>query len=309
VSILVAAAAGLALFAYLTRRLRRLAAAMSAYADGTSFDRLALPEAGRAPSDEIDRLTATFRLMAGRIEQQVASLRNADALRRELIAGVSHDLRTPLATLQGYIETLLMRDSILPPDERRQYLEIALRHSARLARLVAGLFDLAKLETGEMTLHREPFSIGELAQDVVQKFQLSSRERGVLVATNADAAVPFVSADIALIERVLENLIENAVRHTPQGGSVNVLLTSRGSAVDVAVADTGTGISAGDLPHIFDRYYRAGRGPADRSGHSGLGLAIVRKILDLHNVVIAVSSEPDRGSTFSFSLPVHPPRS
>ena len=309
VSVLVAAGAGLALFAYLTRRLRRLAAAMSAYADGAAFDELALPEAGRAPVDEIDRLAATFRLMAGRIEQQVASLRNADALRRELIAGVSHDLRTPLATLQGYIETLLMRDTVLPPHERREYLETALRHSARLARLVEGLFDLAKLETGEMTPQCEPFSIGELAQDVVQKFQLSGRERGVRVATNADAAVPFVSADIALIERVLENLIENAVRYTPQGGSVNVLLRPRGAAVDIAVSDTGAGILPGDLPHIFDRYYRADRGHTDRSGHSGLGLAIVRKILDLHDIRIAVSSEPGKGTTFSFTLPVHPPQS
>ena len=308
VSLFVAACAGLALFAYLTRRLRRLAAAMSAYAEGTAFEGLDLPQESRDRADEIGRLTATFRLMAGRIEQQVASLRNADALRRELIAGVSHDLRTPLATLQGYIETLLMRDSVLSADERRQYLEIATRHCVHLGRLVAGLFDLTKLETGEMTMHEEPFSIGELVQDVVQKFQLAGREQEVRVTTNADGAVPFVSADIALIERVLENLIENAIRYTPKGGSVNVLLQPHERAVEITVSDTGMGIPAEDLPHIFDRYYRADRSRKDRTDHAGLGLAIVRKILDLHGVDISVASKLKKGTSFTFSLAIHPPR-
>ncbi len=308
VSLLVAAGAGLVLFAYLTRRLRRLAAAMSAYAQGTAFAGLDLPRVVQDPSDEIGRLTATFGLMAGRIEQQVASLRNTDALRRELIAGVSHDLRTPLATLQGYIETLLMRDSVLSNEERRQYLEIAIRHCVHLTKLVAGLFDLAKLETGAMAIHREPFSIGELVQDVVQKFQLAGRERDIRVTTNADGAVPFVSADIALIERVLENLIENAVRYTPQGGVVTVLLRPGEQAVDVTVSDTGTGIPPGDLPHVFDRYYRGDRSRQDRTGHAGLGLAIVRKILDLHGVEITVASEVSIGTSFAFGLPVHPPQ-
>ena len=308
VSLLVAAGAGLGLFAYLTRRLRRLAIAMGAYAAGTAFDQLALPPADRGPSDEISRLTATFRVMAGRIEQQVASLRNVDAQRRELIAGVSHDLRTPLATLQGYIETLLMRDGVLSKEERRQYLEIAIRHCSQLTKLVAGLFDLSRLEAGEMTIHRESFSIGELVQDVVQKFQLEGRGRNIRVTTNADGDVPFVSADIALIERVLENLIENALRYTPQGGTVTVLLRPHEHAVAVVVSDTGTGIPVEELPHIFDRYYRAGQGRKDRTGHAGLGLAIVKKILDLHGVEISVASEPQKGTLFSFSLPAAPVR-
>lgn len=308
VSILVAAGAGLALFAYLTRRLRRLAAAMSAYADGTAFEKLDLPAAERDPSDEISRLTSTFRLMAVRIEQQVASLRNGDALRRELIAGVSHDLRTPLATLQGYIETLLMRDGVLPAEERRQYLEIAIRHCVQLTKLVSGLFDLSRLEAGEMTVHREPFSIGELVQDVVQKFQLEGRARDIRVTTNADGAVPFVSADIALIERVLENLIENAVRYTPKGGAVTVLLHPHEHVVAVAVSDTGAGIPAEDLRHIFDRYYRVDRSRKDRTDHAGLGLAIVKKILDLHGVEISVASEMRKGTSFTFGLPVSPAR-
>jgi signal transduction histidine kinase len=197
-----------------------------------------------------------------------------------------------------------MRDSVLPAEERRQYLEIAIRHCVQLTKLVAGLFDLSRLEAGEMTIHREPFSIGELVQDVVQKFQLEGRERGIRVTTNADGDVPFVSADIALIERVLENLIENAVRYTPLGGTVTVLLRPHEHAVAVAVSDTGTGIPAGDLPHIFDPYYRADRIRKDRADHAGLGLSIVKKILDLHGVEISVASEMRRGTSFTFSLPI-----
>jgi len=301
VSLLAAAVAGLGLFAYLTRRLRRLAAAMHEYAEGRTFGKLELPEGGQA--DEIGLLTGTFRRMADRIEEQVASLRNADGLRRELIAGVSHDLRTPLATLQGYIETLLMRDAVLSPSERKEYLEIAIRHCVHLSTLVAGLFDLAKLETGAMTILQEPFSIGELVQDVVQKYQPAGRERGVRLETNAHAAIPFVFADIGLIERVLENLVENAVRHTPPGGEVKVVLAAREESVDIVVTDTGTGIAAENLPYIFDRYYRAGEN-RDRLDHAGLGLTIVKKILELHGTTVTASSRLNKGTTFSFSLPI-----
>jgi two-component system OmpR family sensor kinase len=309
VSLLVAAIAGLALFAYLTRRLRRLAAAMSAYAEGTAFPALDLPDSGRGTADEIGRLTATFRQMAGRIEQQVASLRKADALRRELIAGVSHDLRTPLATLQGYVETLLMRDNALSPEERRQYLEIAIRHCVHLSRLVAGLFDLAKLEARETAVVREPFNISELVQDAVQKYGLAGRERGVLLRTNAGENIPFVFADIALIGRVLDNLVENAIRHTPKGGAVDVDLAAGNDVVAVTVSDTGTGIAADELPHIFDRFYRGGTRRMDEDGHAGLGLAIVKKILELHGSTVDVRSVSGKGAAFAFSLPMYRPSS
>jgi two-component system OmpR family sensor kinase len=305
VSILVTAGAGLALFAYLTRRLRRLTDAMTAYAGGTAFEGLGLPEKDNGRFDEIGRLTATFRQMAERIGQQVESLRNADAQRRELIAGVSHDLRTPLATLQGYIETLLMRDDLLSPAERKQYLGIAIRHCVHLSRLVEGLFDLAKLEAREIMVAREPFSIGELAQDVVQKYGLSGREKGVLLRTNAGEDIPFVSADIALIGRVLDNLVENAVRHTPQGGSVDVNLQARSNRVVVTVRDTGSGIAPEDLAHIFQRFHRGRAGTLEEDGHAGLGLAIVKKILELHGSSIEVWSVPGKGAAFTFSLPMY----
>jgi two-component system OmpR family sensor kinase len=303
ISLLAAAAAGLALFAYLTRRLRRLAAAMAAYSDGTDLPHLDLPAETDGIADEIGRLTATFRTMAKRIEQQVASLRNADSLRRELIAGVSHDLRTPLATLQGYIETLLMRDSGLTAEERRHYLETAIRHCVHLGRLIEGLFELAKLESHATEPLRESFSISELIQDLLQKYELRAKEKGVRLVTNAGSAIPFIFADIALIGRVLENLIENAVRHTPHGGTVSVTLEAGADAVNVTVHDTGGGIAAAELPRIFDRYYRAGSPSDGTAGHAGLGLAIVKKVLELHGSAIDVRSEQGHGTTFTFALP------
>jgi signal transduction histidine kinase len=309
-SLLVAATAGLVLFGWLTRRLKRLTEAMKAYSDGGAFERLDLPEPrSEKRTDEIDRLVAIFHQMAGKIEGQVASLRQMDSLRRELVANVSHDLRTPLATLQGYIETLLMREDALSSEERRQYLQIAIAHCARLGKLVTGLFDLAKLEAQDMSVQREPFSIGELVQDVVQKFQLPAQEKGIGFTTNLGPEIPFVFADIGLIVRVLENLIENALRYTPGGGTVSVLLDPRPSSVAITVSDTGCGIANEDLPRIFARFYRVDRSRKAGTGHAGLGLAIVKKILELHGSDIQVHSTLNVGTSFTFSLPIHQLRS
>jgi two-component system, OmpR family, sensor kinase len=306
VALLAAATAGLAMLAWLTRRLTRLAAAMQAYSEGTAFERLDLPAPnGGEPGDEIKRLEATFRLMARRIEEQVASLRQVDAQRRELIANISHDLRTPLTAMQGYLETLLIRENVISSEERRQYLEIAASHCKRLGNLVGGLFDLARLEAPDMSVHPEPFSIGELVQDVIQKFQLAAREKGVGITTNAGSEVPFVFADIALIGRVLENLLENAIHYTPPGGTVRVLLQTLLSEVLVTVSDTGCGIPREELPRIFERFYRGDRDRKDKGDHAGLGLAIVKKILELHGSTISVDSTINAGTSFAFRLPIH----
>ncbi len=306
IALVATATAGLVMLAWLTRRLKRLAAAMQDYSDGTAFEGLNLPVPdGGEPGDEIKGLESTFRRMALRIEEQVASLRQVDSQRRELIANVSHDLRTPLATLQGYVETLLIRENAISPEERRQYLEIAVSHCRRLGHLVDGLFDLARMEAPDMGIHPESFSIGELVQDVIQKFQLSAGEKGVGITTNAGAEIPFVFADIALIGRVLENLLENAIHYTPSGGTVRVLLKTRPADVVVTVSDTGCGISREDLPRIFDRFYRADGSRRGTGDHAGLGLAIVKKILDLHRSAIDVESTLDIGTSFTFPLPVY----
>ena len=212
-----------------------------------------------------------------------------------------------MATLQGYIETLLMKDDTLSQEERRNYLDIAIRHCNRLNKLVADFFELAKLEAHDMRIHREPFNMGELVQDVVQKFELRAHEKKITIVTNIGSDLPFVSADIALAERVLENLLENAIRHTPQEGSVSIVLRPTEDNVEIRLSDTGPGIPDDERPRIFDRFYQLDKSRKGRSGHSGLGLAITKQILELHGTTINVESSVNRGTTFSFVLPLHRP--
>jgi signal transduction histidine kinase len=168
---------------------------------------------------------------------------------------------------------------------------------------VAELFELAKLDAKETQPQREPFAPAELVQDVLQKYQLRAARQGIRLLMDPAENLPLVHADIALIERVLENLLDNAIGHTPPAGTVRVSLRRDGDRVAVTVADTGCGIPAADLPRVFDRFYQADN--RHRGGtHAGLGLAIVKRILELHGGAIRVASVLGEGTTFVFSLPL-----
>ena len=292
--------AGLFLFRLLTRRLRGLTRMIEQFqgVDNTVFPGPVLS----TPSDEIDCLGLVYGQMSQRIQSQMQALTQADTLRRELIGNVSHDLRTPLAALQGYLETLMMKEGSLTAEEQKSYVMTALRHSARLATLVAELFELARLDSHETQAHPEPFALGELAQDMVQQFALAGEKKQVGLHLDAPQELPFVFADIGLIARVLENLLENALRHTPEEGTITLRLAPQGGRVSVQVADTGEGIAPEVLPHIFERFYRAPN-PVSPSGGAGLGLAIARRILEMHCSSLEVKSVPGQGTTFTFSLP------
>jgi len=295
--------AALLLFGAMTRRLRKLAAAMSSFKRSdfsVMVEGVAPPR--EPPRDEIDQLAGTFQVMAERMVLQINRLKVVDHLRRELVANVSHDLRTPLASLQGYLDTLLLKEGTLSPEEQRRFLEIASKHSERIGLLVEELFELAKLDAQVAPIHVEPFSMAELAQDVVMQFQLRAEQAGVTLTAGIRPDLPLVSGDIALIERVLVNLIDNAIRHTPSGGSVVVSLVSDHGKLTVFVTDTGTGIAKEALPHIFERFYKAGA-PASRSTGAGLGLAIAKRILELHGTVLHAESRVNAGTTFSFQPP------
>ncbi len=301
--LLFALLAGLLLFKLLTRRVRQLASTMEAFAKSDFSEQVPLPHGVEAPSrdrDEIDRLGTTFNRMAHRLLQQVTKLKQTDALRRELVANVSHDLRTPLASLHGYLETLLIKEGKLTAREQRHFLDIAVKQSERLRRLVEELFELAKLDSHETPVRCEPFSLGELVQDVVQKFHLAAEKQQIRLQTDFRTDLPFVWADIGLIERALENLIQNALRYTSAGGTVTVALTHEENKLTVQIADTGCGISEQDLPHIFDRFYRVER--HQRSEGAGLGLAITKRILELHGSTIEAQSTLKSGTTIGFQL-------
>jgi signal transduction histidine kinase len=304
-ALLFALFAGLLVFAFLTRRLRRLSSNMETFRRQNFSAPVPCPSPGNDAPDEIDRLCISFSEMARHIHAQMERLRETDSLRRELVANVSHDLRTPLASLRGYLETLTLKDKELTGEERQAYLDTACRHADHLTRLVFELFELAKLDAKELQPNREPFPLAELVQDVTQKFKLRAEQQGVRIEVDAMPDVPFAEADIGMIERVLDNLIDNALQHTPQGGVIQITVADKAGQITVRVQDSGTGIPENELPHIFERFYRKASSGHDNGAGAGLGLAISQRIVELHGSSLSVSSVIDQGSEFAFSLPAH----
>ncbi len=289
----------------LTSRLRVLAGAMEEFRRNGFAT---LPQSAaylrKQASDEIGELTHIFAAMAERIVAQLKSLRRNDDMRREMLANISHDLRTPLTSLQAHLDTLAMGGPSLSAEERSEYLSIAVKQARRMAKLVETLLDLARLEGGQVTPKLEPFLVADLVQDVAQKFELAATNKGIRVHCDVRQQAPLVLADVGLLERVLDNLLDNALRHTPSGGTVTVRLIPRGNLVTLEVSDTGTGIDRDALPRIFDRFYRGDKSRPTATSSAGLGLAIVKSILNLHQTSIEVESAPGKGTTFSFALPV-----
>lgn len=286
------------LFAVLTRRLRALERSLESWSQ--SLPAGALAHRADVGGDEISALTARFAEMSKAIERQTRVLKATDEQRRELVANVSHDLRTPLASLRGYIETLLVRMETSSPDDQQAHLRIALRQADQLGRLIDALFELARLESGTVVPTIEAVSIAELLQDVALRFRLQAESRGVELRTLLDTRGLQVLADVGLIERAIGNLLENALRHTPAGGQVRIEMSVEDTAVRVRVVDTGEGISADDLPRVLDRFYSL-RDPKDRT-RAGLGLSIVQRIMALHGRTVSVLSQSGVGTTVEITL-------
>jgi len=291
--------AGLAAFALITRPLRRLTDTVRGFdVDGAP---VALPPASEIAGggDEIATLDSAFRQMAGRLGEQWRTLTRQDQDRRELIANISHDLRTPLASMHGYLETLVLKDASLSPQERRRYLGIALDQSGKVGRLAQSLFELARLEYGAVRPEREPFSLADLVQDVFEKFELAAQARGIVLRARFPERMPAVLADLGMIERVLTNLLDNALRYVPEGGEVEIALAMQDKMVEITVSDTGPGIPAELRAGLFRQPVEMGG--ARRGG--GLGLRIVHRILALHGCGIELIDLPGRGAAFRFALP------
>jgi signal transduction histidine kinase len=300
--IAVALVAGLFVLLTMTRRLRLLANAIDSFSNSGFLSLASVRVSARGAGDELDRLGRAYNAMVVHIRGQMEKIAQSNALRRDLIAGVSHDLRTPLASLRGYLETLQLKDDSLSLQDRRRYLQIVASQSERLHRLVEELFELAKLEDFEVRIALEPFPLCELVQDIIQKFTLVAQEKGLELRAILKPDVPFVVGDISLIERLLDNLLENAIRHTPAGGRIEVAVTGAGSTVGLQISDTGGGIAGEALPHIFERFY-TDRTRSPSAGGAGLGLAIAKRIVELHGGHIVARSELGQGTTFTIALP------
>ena len=273
------------------------------------------------PRDEIDALAMTYDSMTEQLMSQYRQLARNDQNRREFFANISHDLRTPLTTMQSYLETLVIKQDTLDADSRNRYIRTAHRQSKRLRRLIMQLFELSQLSSREIAIKNEPFSALELAHDCAQDFALYAKRKGIqlsVIPVNDENASLEVAADIALIQRVFQNLISNAIRFTPSGGSIKITLDRDNSTdVTLSVSDTGSGIAQEQIDQIFNRHF-PGIDLANQytaatqttvndnqasGGSAGLGLSIVKNILDLHASNITVTSTVGRGTTFTFSLP------
>lgn len=289
-------------FRWVTRPLRQLSQQVKALETG-GMDEMqalaALPLGSQNDADELTQLRQGVILMARRISEQWHSLTQQDQLRREFVANISHDLRTPLTSLHGYLESLSVMSASLSDTEKKRYLEIALAQSQKVGALAQSLFELARLEYGVVKPQKEPFSVGELLQDVYQKFELTAYTHQLQLQADIQSGLPLVSADVSMIERVLTNLLSNAIRHTPDHGTINVRLWQVPKMLMVEVSDSGPGIPPALKEGLFIRPSILN---ASRRSEGGLGLMIVRQMLQLHGSEISLVDIPGRGASFRFGL-------
>jgi signal transduction histidine kinase len=259
----------------------------------------------RAPQkggDEIARVAAAFNRMAGELQTRDAALRTSDTLRRQMMADVSHELKTPLTAMRGYIETLRMPEVVLDQDRRDRYFETIDRETRRLERIVKDLLDLARYEHGSVTLQRRLFDIERLFQNAAGRHERDAQTKGVAIRIQVDPGADQVVADPDRIEQAIENLVGNALRHTPAGGTVTLRATQADGSATLSVSDTGSGIAPEHLPHVFERFYKVDTSRAAESTGSGLGLSITKAIVERHGGTIRVTSQPGQ-TTFTVVLP------
>ncbi len=292
---------GLLAFSLVTRRVHKMTEVVQRFEQGDLDQRIPV-----ASNDEVGQLGKAFNQMADTISINLEEIHRQEQFRRDLIANISHDLRSPLASIQGYLELVLLKNEEFTSSQRRYYLEKLFNNAQQLNRLVEELFELSKLEARQVQLNPEPFCLTELVHDVVLSFKPRAETANIRLHCDIAEQLPMVYGDIGMIEKALSRLIDNALTYTPENGEVTITMAKEGAMVSVKVSDTGSGIPEEDLPYVFERFYRVdkSRSRAKTIG-AGLGLALTKKILELHNMAISVTSARDKGTDFMFYLPVH----
>lgn len=295
----------LLLFRFFTAPLKQLSDDMDEFRAG-GFD---LSKAGIKPRpwkddsrNEVQRLGNSFNQMIEHIDMQLRQLKQTDQARKTMLADLSHDLRTPLANLQGFIETLALKGEQISSQERAEFMQISLKNLHNLKHLIDQIFELAYLEGGHVTLKKESIVLAELLHDIAAKFTFKAESKDLKINVRAASQNAYVYVDIGKLERVLTNLIDNAIRHTHAGGSIDVNVSERDQELVVEVKDTGVGISEKELSYIFDARYQASNKEDDAQLHTGLGLAICQKLMILLDSRLEVKSELGKGTSFSFKL-------
>ncbi len=306
------ALSGLVIMAWLSRRISQLSGHMEAFAEGNLARR-----AGDGSQDEIGRLGRRFNRMAESIEQMVEKLQLKEQFQRQLIANISHDLRTPMASMRGYAETLTLQGDKLTKDDRDRYLNIIAANLDHLDNLIDHMLTLSRFESGQTVFQMEEFPLAELADSVLTRCEPLGTEAGVALNLECGGQdTPMVKADPLQIAQVLQNLVENGIKFNRPGGKVTIRIAAlEGKRVAIGVTDTGVGIPPEDLPHIFERFYTGDKSRSRTTTpgvhtvklhlgqSSGLGLAIAAKIVAGHDGELQVDSTVGKGTRFHFTLP------
>lgn len=254
-------------------------------------------------NNEVHQLGVAFEGMVNQINNQLNLLQQSDVQRRELLADISHDLRTPLSSLQGYLETIALKGNKLSEQSREKYINTVLKNTFQLKSLIDQIFELAHIEGGQVSLHFESFNLAELLYDVMAKFSLEANAKNINILVEPTSSYTQVYSDIAKLERVISNLLENAIRHTSENGKITFSIEeSDDNQCRLTISDNGTGIRKEELSYIFDTRYRASNAIEDKSKHTGLGLAITKKLLILLKSEIKAQSTLGVGTSFYFNL-------
>ncbi|MCM4171049.1 sensor histidine kinase [Arenibacter sp. TNZ] len=283
---------------FLTKNLRLMIDTVRRFQEGELSARIENPA-----NSDIEFFAHSFNSMADTIVANIDKIKYVDSQRRDLVANVSHDLRTPLAILKGYVETLQIKRDSLSESDKQEYLQITHDNIDKLSNLINQLFEYSKLETEQITPVKEPFSITELSHDLIAKFKIIANEKNIILHLENPNENSMVFADVSLVERALQNLIENALKYTEPNGKITLSIERKLDNIEINITDTGKGIPFNEQAYIFDRFKQVEKGTG-KQGY-GLGLAIVKKIMDLHETTITVLSKPKVGSSFIFNLPAY----
>jgi signal transduction histidine kinase len=302
-AVVVSVALGAVLAGSLTDRLHAVSDAAAMLAAGDLNARVPPPAADSAR--EVRALTLAFNSMASQLETAAIQRADDDEARRMLVAAISHDLRTPLASVRAMIEAIT--DGVVTDPETVARFHATMGREIRtLSALITDLFELSQLEAGQLALSLAPATIPDLIAEVVEGLGAQAAARAIHIASGVEGAVGPVVMDTPAVRRVLTNLVQNSLRHTPADGTIAVTARAVADGVQVDVVDSGEGIPAADLPHIFERFYRGEKSRSRETGGAGLGLAIARGFVEAHGGRIWVESEAGHGTRFSFILPRAP---
>jgi len=291
-------AAAMLIFGPVRRRLRSLEDAARQVGAGDLGAR-----AREDGGDEVAALARAFNQMTRDLQARAQQLQDADRTRRLLLADVSHELMTPLTAMRGYLETLSIHAQSLDTEKRERYLAIIKDETGRVEHIVGDLLDLARLEGGGESFDAQDVPVEDLFGRVLARHGGAAEQKGVTLTAEIAPGAEIVTGDPMRLEQALQNLAANGLRHTPRGGFIKLAACIDDDSIVVTVSDSGAGIALEHLPHIFDRFYKGDPSRSGRSGGSGLGLSIVKAIVERHGATVAVRSKPGEGAAFVIRFP------